>query len=85
MSGSDGSTALTPEQQDWFHGKHGVRYVHVQTNADMPNRKARRRMGQRQHSHGLGALAPRLPNGASYSREALLSEDDTRINRPGVA
>lgn len=42
MSGSDGSTALDSKQQKWFRKKFGVTYLHVQTNADMPNRKARR-------------------------------------------
>jgi hypothetical protein len=42
MSGQNGSTTLTKEQQDWFVAKHGVRYVAVQTNADQPSRALRR-------------------------------------------
>lgn len=42
MSGSDGSTTLTREQQDWFYKRYGVRYVQVQTNAEVPSRRVRR-------------------------------------------
>lgn len=42
VSGHDGSTTLTDEQSEWFKEKLGVRYVTVQTNADVPSRKQRR-------------------------------------------
>jgi hypothetical protein len=42
VSGTDGATSLTPEQQEWFLRNYGVRYLGVQTNADVPSRRARR-------------------------------------------
>jgi hypothetical protein len=37
-----GSSRLDPDQQEWFEEKYGVRYYHVQDNADIASRKQRR-------------------------------------------
>jgi len=47
VSGSDGSTTLTREQGDWFYERYGVRYVQVQTRAEVPSRRVRRALKKR--------------------------------------
>lgn len=37
-----GSSALTPEEQEWWVEHYGIRYHHVQANADIPSRHHRR-------------------------------------------